>query len=64
MVTFVRSSVASRHFKVVSQGDSNFMVYGFVEDRQSCNFPSILEGWPVKCGQHTSNTGFSRIIIM
>ena len=63
VVTTDRSSMTSRSFKVVWQGDGDFMVYDFVEDRHSCNCPSILEGGPVKCGQHTSNTGFSRIIM-
>ena len=37
--------------------------YGFVEYTQYCNFPSILDSWPVKCGQHTSNSGFSTVIV-
>ena len=33
--------------KVVWQGDGDFMLLGFVEDRQSYKCPAILEGWPV-----------------
>ena len=41
VVTITQSSVASRRFKVVWQGDSNFMVQGLVEDRQSCVTDSV-----------------------
>ena len=37
VTTFAQFSVVSRRFKVVWQGDSNFMVYGFVEDQRTSN---------------------------
>ena len=48
--------------RVSLAGWRRFYGVRFVEDHQFFNFPSILEGWPVKCGHHASITGFSRII--